>query len=294
MDPLWSGAILAGLAVVAVTWIAGRMGDTIGGLLATAPVTSAAAIIFLALDGGNAQVGAEVLGGGKSLFAALTGMPAYFYALKATRGAPLPLRLALALAIYLLLFTVGTLLAHAITPPGAEALWLVASIGLTAVLAFTFLRARLPALTQRPPKTGITWKEAVLRFVAGAAVVLLVGALRAQMPALSAAWAIFPGTFLVSLGILGMERGAAFSAKASQGAVLGVPPLAAYLITLWALLPLAEGTWWTLASQVPAWCVYFLVMGMSSRLGGMTDPHRTTTSDKHGYEPKPGGRARVA
>ncbi len=271
MDPLWLGAALAGFAVVAVTWLAGRLGGTIGGLLATAPVTSAAAIVFLALEGGNAPVGSQVLGGGKSLFAALAGMPAYFYTLKATRGWRLPLRLLTAIGVYLLLFTLGTLAAHHITPAGLEPLWLVGCLALTAVFSVTFLHVQLPPMQARAPKMGITLKEAVLRFLAGAGVVLLVGVLRSSMPALSTAWAVFPGTFVVSLWILGMERGAAFSARASQGGVMGVPPLVAYLLVLWALLPLAAGAWWTMLSQVPAWAAYFLVLRVSRRIGGTPD-----------------------
>lgn len=272
MDQLWLGAALAGLAVVAVTWLAGRLGGTIGGLLATAPVTSAAALVFLALEGGNATVGTQVLGGGKSLFAALAAMPAYFAVLKATKAWRLPVRLLTGIGVYLAIFTGGTLAAHAITPPGLEPLWLVACLALTAFLSMTFLHVRLPAMQQRPPKMGITLKEAVLRFMAGAGVVLLVGVLRSTMPALSTAWAVFPGTFIVSLWILGMERGAAFSARASQGGVMGVPPLVAYLLVLWALLPLAPGAWWTLLSQIPAWIAYFATLVAVRRLGPAPQP----------------------
>ncbi len=256
---LWSAG-LAGIAVVAITWLAGRLGGTLGGLLATAPITSSAALIFLSLDAGNAFVGHQALAGGQSLFAALVAMPAYFYSLKLTRGAWLPLRLGLALTTFVLTFTAGTLAITAATPAAWAAIWMPASLAFAAVLGVTFLRAELPAMKQRAPKMGLTVREGALRFAAGAGVVLLVGWLRVVTPGLSAAWAVFPGTFLVTLWILGLERGAAFSAKASQGGVLGVPPLAAYLLTLWAVLPMHDGTAWTFLAQAPAWAAYFAVL----------------------------------
>ncbi len=256
---MWSAGV-AGLAVVAITVIAGRLGGTLGGILATAPITSTAALVFLSLDSSNAAVGHQVLAGGQSLFAALLAMPAYFYSLKLTRGAPLALRLILGLLLFVLLFTATTLALTAITPAAWTPIWMPASLALAALLGATFLKARLPALRQRAPKMGLNKREAMLRFAAGAGVVLLVGWLRVLMPGLGAAWAIFPGTFLVTLWILGMERGAAFSAKASQGGVLGIPPVAAYLLTLWAVLPLYDATAWTFLAQVPAWCAYFAIL----------------------------------
>ena len=41
-------AAASGLAVLAITWLADRLGGTLGGLLATAPVTTTAAMVYLA------------------------------------------------------------------------------------------------------------------------------------------------------------------------------------------------------------------------------------------------------
>lgn len=257
---LLGSAGLAGLAVVAVTLVAGRMGGVIGGLLATAPVTSAAALVFLALESGNAVVGGQMLAGGKSLFAALMCMPAFFFVLKWTRGAPLALRLFTGLATFVVGFTGMTLAVHAITPTAWSPIWLLASLVTAGLFGLTFLQLELPLMQQRAPRMGLKASEIILRFAAGAGVVLLVGWLRTTMPGLSTAWAVFPGTFLVSLWILGIERGAAFSAKASQGGVMGIPPLVAYMVVLWAVLPLNGSVTWTWLSQVPAWLAYFAVM----------------------------------
>lgn len=256
---LWSAGV-AGIAVVAITWLAGRLGGTLGGLLATAPITSSAALIFLSLEAGNVAVGQQSIAAGQSLFAALVAMPAYFYSLKLTRGNPLPLRLGLAVATFILVFTAGTLGLHALTPPHLAAIWMPASLLLSAILGATFLRDRIPDVRADAPAMGLSAREILLRLLSGAGVVLLVGWLRSVMPGLSAAWAVLPGTFLVTLWILGMARGASFSAKAAQGGVLGIPPMAAYLLTLWAVLPLYEGMAWTFLAQAPAWCAYFAIM----------------------------------
>ncbi len=256
---MWSAGV-AGIAVVAITWLAGRLGGTLGGLLATAPITSSAALIFLSLEAGNVVVGHQAITAGQSLFAALVAMPAYFYSLKLTRGNPLPLRLALGVVTFVLVFTAGTLGLSALTPPRLSAIWMPASLLLSAILGATFLKERLPDVQAHAPAMGLTSREIALRFLSGAGVVLLVGWLRSMMPGLSAAWAVLPGTFLVTLWILGMAQGASFSAKAAQGGVLGIPPMAAYLLTLWAVLPLHEGTAWTFLAQAPAWCAYFAIM----------------------------------
>lgn len=254
-------AIASGIAVVAVTWLADRIGGTLGGLLATAPVTTAAAMLYLASGAGNEAVGSGVLHGGKSLFAAIAAMPVYFYVQKwMTDPVPLAVRIVAGLVLYVAAFTAGTLVADVVTPEAWTGVWVVATLALVAVYARTFFRVQIPPRLLRGKQGPMTAWEGLFRFLAGAGVILLVTALRDTDPLLTTAWAVFPGTFLVTLGVLGFRKGAAFSARAAQGGGLGGPPLVAYLLTLWMLLPLRPETWWTWLTQVPAWGAYLLTM----------------------------------
>ncbi len=251
-------AALSGLAVVLVTYLAGRLGGTVGGLLATAPVTTTAALLYYGLDAGNGAAAHAALQGGRALTAALWAMPAYFHILRVSRGGALPVRLALAVTAFLAVFTGGTLALSQIPLP--DLAWLLVALATAAFLGLTFLPLRIDAARARSAKTGMRWYEVPLRFLAGAAVVLLVGGRRASSPLLAAAWTVFPGTFVVTLLVMGVERGAAWSARAAQGGVLGVPPLAAYLLTLYLLLPLSDHAAWPWLAQVPAWLAYFAAL----------------------------------
>lgn len=250
-------AALSGLAVLAVTWLADRLGGTLGGLLATAPITTAAAVLFLSREAGGGAVADQLLRGSLSLVAALAGLPAYFYTLKATGSWPLWVRIPTGLVVFLVIFTGGTLLLDVATPVGLGWLGIPVVLLLATVLAGTFLRARIPATAARTPKSRMTAVEGVFRFLAGAGVILLIAWLRNVDPVLGAAWSVFPGTLLVTLGVLGFGHGAAFSARAAQGGILGAPSLVAYLLVLRILMPLSEHTLWPLAVQVPAWIAYF-------------------------------------
>lgn len=254
-------AAASGVAVVVVTWIADKAGGTIGGLLATAPITTAAAILYLGGELGNVAVGEGLLHGGKSLFAAIAAMPLYFYVQKfASDPVPLWVRIIAGILLYVGAFTGLTLLADRITPTGWEAVWLPVTLLLVFVATRTYMRDTIPPRLLRGPRPPLTVLEAFFRFLAGAVIILLVTWLRDADPLLTTAWAVFPGTFIVSLGVLGFGHGAAFSARVAQGGALGGPPIIAYLVVLWALLPLMDATWWAWVVQVPAWTAYFLVL----------------------------------
>ena len=250
-------AAASGLAVLAVTWLADRLGGTLGGLLATAPVTSAAALLFLAGSSPNAEVGGNLLEGGRSLLAALLAMPVYFLFLKHTTGW-LRTRILVGLTLFIAVFTGGTLWFGTFGAPGW--LWILLIGALSVLYLFTFLQMHIPPQLLRGPKPHMDAKEAALRFLAGAGVILLVAWLRETQPALSTAWAIFPGTYLVTLGVLGFGHGAAYSGRACQGGALGGVPLATYLVVLHLVLPLREGLPWAVLAQLPAWLAYFAVL----------------------------------
>lgn len=253
-------AVASGLAVVAVTALGDRLGGTAGGMLATAPVTTTAAFLFLAATQDTAELAARVPAGGASLFAAVLAMPAYFYAVKWTRPWPLWPRILLGLLFYVAIFTSMTSLLNALTPQPYQAAWFLAVVGLVALYAVTFLRVRIDPKHLRGPKPALTRVEALARFLAGAVVIGVVQAAAGFDPVLGAAWAVFPGVFLVTLGILGFGHGAAFSARAAQGGVLGGIPLMLYLAVLWLLLPVSTGFAWALAAMVPAWGAYFAAL----------------------------------
>lgn len=252
---------MSGLAVLAITFLADRLGGTLGGLLATAPITTSAAIVYLAWQRGNEVVGTGILSGSASVFAVVAAMPCYFYVQKWMRDPyPLPARIITGLVVFVAAFTVGTLGLNAITPAGWEWIWMPLSVVLVLVLIFTFMNAHIPPKFLRGEKQPMTPLEGFFRFLAGFAVIILVNFVKGIDESLSTAWAVFPGAFIVSLGVLGFKNGAAFSARASQGGVLGGLPVAGYLLTLYFLLPLHESVAWLFASQVPAWGVYFAVL----------------------------------
>ncbi len=247
--------------MVIVTWLADRLGGTIGGLLATAPVTTAAAILYLAGELGNDVVGTDLMQGGKSLFAAIAGMPVYFYFQKYTK-APIPLwvRIIAGILLYIGVFTGITLAADRITPPGWHWLWMLLTLALVGLAVQTYMQDQIPPDLLRGARPPLTWLEVFFRFLAGFAIIMLVTWLRNTDPLLTTAWAVFPGTFIVSLGVLGFGHGAAFSARVAQGGALGAPPIIAYLVTLRFLLPLMDATWWAWVVQIPAWLAYFIVL----------------------------------
>lgn len=254
-------AVASGVAVVLITYFADKLGGTLGGLLATAPVTTSAALLYLANQQGNAVVGNAILDGAASIFAVLAAMPAYFFVQKWMRDPyPLAARIITGLLVYVAIFTVGTLGLNAITPEGYAWIWMPLSVILVGVLIFTFMNVQIPERFLRGEKGAMTPLEGVFRFLAGFGVILLVNFVKGLDPSLSTAWAVFPGTFLVSLGVLGFRNGAAFSARASQGGVLGGLPVAGYILTLFFVLPLREGTAWLFISQLPAWIAYFAVL----------------------------------
>lgn len=261
MHDVFLSAAASGVAVVLITYFADKLGGTLGGLLATAPVTTSAALLYLANQQGNEVVGSGILDGAASIFAVLAAMPAFFFSQKWMRDPiPLAVRIIAGLLVYVGIFTLGTLGLNAITPDEYSWIWLPLSVILVVFLVFTFMKVHIPEQFLTGEKGAMTPIEAIFRFMAGFGVILLVNFVKGLDPSLSTAWAVFPGTFLVSLGVLGFRNGAAFSARASQGGVLGGLPVAGYILTLFFVLPLHEGTTWLFVSQVPAWIVYFAVL----------------------------------
>ncbi len=251
------GAAISGVAVVAMTWFADRIGGSAGGLLATAPVTTTAAFLFLAFAEGPGALHERILVGGSSLFAAIAPMPVYFYAAKWTRQLALPARIGIAILAYVACFTGLTWTLPMATPPGWERLWFVAVCLLVLLFWYTFMRVRIDPEQLRGPKPPLTKREVAARFLSGVAVILLVRWVGALEPSLAAAWAVFPGVFLVTLAVLGLGHGAAFSARAAQAASLGGVPLALFLITYWFLLPIGDSFAWAIVAMLPAWGAYF-------------------------------------
>lgn len=250
-------AAASGAAVLAITWMADRLGGTLGGLLATAPVTTTAAMVYLASTQTTQAMAEAAIGGGRALFVVLLAMPAYFYFLKHTSGL-LRTRITGGILAFVALFTVGGLaLGRANVTPW---LWIGLSTALSIAYLFTFLHASIPPRLLRGNKPPLAWPEALLRFGAGAGIILLVDWLRSVNPTIANAWTVFPGTFLVTLAVLGFARGAAFSGRAAQGGAMGGLPFVAYLLALWLLLPLGSGFAWAALMQVPAWAAYFAAL----------------------------------
>ncbi|MGB0652263.1 MAG: hypothetical protein ACPGQL_03595 [Thermoplasmatota archaeon] len=258
--PVLLSAALSGLAVVALTLIADRLGGTIGGLLATAPVTTTAGFLFLAGDLGNAELGARIPAGSAALFAAVLAMPAYFYAVKWTKSNSVALRIPFGLIVYVGLFTIVTLLLSRWTPERLQLVWLPATVLLVGLYWATFMQVRIEPRLLRGPKPPLTFVEGLLRFAAGVAIILLIAWVRSINDTMSTAWAVFPGTFLVTLAVMGFGNGAAFSGRAAQAGALGGIPLAFFLFFVQLAAPWMAGLWWTACVLAAAWGLYFVVL----------------------------------
>lgn len=258
------GASATGLAVVLVTALAQRLGPTVGGLLATAPVTTTAALLWLTAQQGNQAVAADVLRGAGSLVAATFAMPLFAVAVRHAPGGR-HVRTGVALMAFVALFTALALLAATQVPRAWAGLWPIMALAVAGAAALRHPVEPVPAGPESATGSRMRGGEAVARFLAGAGVILLVEALRQIHPALGTAWAVFPGTFLVTLGVLSLRQGPEVGAQAAIGALRGIPALVAYLLMVWALLPLAGAAAWAWAVQAPAWGVYFLVLAAARR-----------------------------
>jgi len=270
--PVLVAAAASGLAVVAVTVVAERVGGRLGGLLSTAPVTTTAAFLHLA---GSGDLVPKVATGGLSLLAAIAAMPLFVLTVAWTGRWPARARVAAALFAYVAGFTAGTALLQRVTPPAWAGWGYAAAVAVVAMLRLV-LPADAPAAI---PKTRLTWLEGLARFAAGAAVILLVHAAGATDPVLGAAWAVFPGTFLVSIGVMGFAHGPAFGARAVRAAVQGGVPLAAFLLVYMGLLMLSSTPWWPVLAMVPAWGAYFgtlLVLEARAPPAAQSVPGRST------------------
>lgn len=247
-------AALTGASVVLVTLLADRLGGRVGGLLATAPVTTSAAHVVIATSVAPDLAAIRVLGGVAAMLASTFGIVAFFYAVKYTRGRPSRLRLATGLGIYVAVFLGLTLLfaRHPIAPLSAY----VILFGMHASLAFTFMREPVPVLQGYVAKRhGRTAGEWIGRFAAGAAVVLLIRLLVDLSPALAGALAVVPAVFVVSLTVMGVQQNAPFAARAAQAGLFGTTAVAVFVLTiaagLWLHVP--GGVWTTLPF---AWAAY--------------------------------------
>lgn len=258
--------LLTGVAVVAVTLLGDRLGGRVGGLLATAPVTTTAAHVVIATSVPPDQAAVRVLAGVAALLASTFGIVAFFYGVKYTRGNPSHARLAAGLAIYLAAFLGLTALFATFPLHPVSAFTIL--FATHAALAFTFMREPIPVLRDYVPRQALrTPTELAGRFLVGAAVVALIRVLVHAYPPFAGALAVVPAVFLVSLTLMGVRQNAPFAARAAQAGLFGTTAVALFVLVIAAglALRLPGGIW----PVVPfAWAAYFVA------LAGLGSLHR--------------------
>ena len=252
--------LLTGVAVVLVTLAGDRLGGRIGGLLATAPVTTTAAHVVIALSAPPDAAVSRVLLGVAAMVASTFGIVAFFYAVKYTRGQPSRARLAAGLLVYVgvflaLTFVFATFPLH----PVSGFTLLFAS---HAALAFTFMREPVPVLQGYVPRQARrTFGELALRFVAGALVVALIRILVHVYPPFAGALAVVPAVFLVSLTVMGVAQNAPFAARAAQAGLFGTTAVALFVLTMAAGLALGVSVWATVPFAWGSYAVTLFLLG---------------------------------
>lgn len=242
--------LVTGLAVVVITLIADRVGGRLGGVLATAPVTTTVAHIVIATSVPPDQAAARVLQGIAALMAGTFAIVAFFYAIKYSRGRSSNARLAAGLGAHVAVFLPLTLLfAQAGLPPVTG---FVILFGVHGALAFSFMREPVPIL-QAPRRASRGPLELVARFSAGALVVIAIRALVHYSPPLAGALAVVPAVFLVSLTVMGVTNNAPFAARAAQAGLFGTTAVAVFVLVIAGVLALGVSVWWAI---LPAWGAY--------------------------------------
>lgn len=246
--------LLTGLAVVAVTLVADRLGGRVGGLLATAPVTTTAAHVVIVSSVPPESAPARVLLGSAALLAGTFAIVAFFYGVKYTRGNPSNARLAAGLAIYLAVFfgLTGVFATFPLHPLSAFTILFATH----AALAFTFMREPVPVLSdhkRRDARRPIA--ELAARFASGALVVAAIRWLVEVYPPFAGALAVVPAVFLVSLTVMGIRQDAPFAARAAQAGLFGTTAVAVFVLVIAGGLALrAPGGVWPV---IPfAWAAY--------------------------------------
>ena len=242
--------LLTGLAVVGVTLLADRLGGRVGGLLATAPVTTTAAHVVIVQSAPLEAAPARVLLGVAAMLAGTFAIVAFFYAVKYTRGRPSNARLLAGIGVYLATFF--TLTAVFATFPLHPVSAYVILFATHAALAFTFMREPVPVLRDYVPRrTRRTLGELSARFAAGAITVAVIRVLVHVYPPFAGALAVVPAVFLVSLTVMGISQNAPFAARAAQAGLFGTTAVALFVLVIagglalrlpggiWPLIPFA-------------------------------------------------------
>lgn len=244
--------LLTGLAVVGVTLLADRLGGRIGGLLATAPVTTSAAHIVIVRSVPPEIASLRVLAGVAAMLAGTFAIVAFFYAVKYTRGRPSNARLASALGIYLVVFLALTAL-FATFPIHPVSAYVILFL-LHAALAFSFMREPIPVLAgYEPRRARRSLGELAGRFAAGAGVVAFIRILVDLYPPFAGALAVVPAVFVVSLTVMGVTQNAPFAARAAQAGLFGTTAVATFVLVIAGVLALGASVW----LAVPfAWAAY--------------------------------------
>lgn len=226
-------ALLTGLAVAGITVLADRCGQKIGGLIATAPVTSTVGVILvLQTATTSADASAIILAGNYSVLSSFAAIVGYVAVISATTHKRAPVRIFLAELVFFALYLFGIVLCRKWLPLGVY-LFGIDAIG--AVLVFIFFCSRLKFVVPPLKKMKYTTQELMIRFAVGAIAVVIIRSVASLETIFAGALSVFPAVFTTSLGVMGIRQSPEFSASAAKSGIFGVVAIALFVggYSLW-------------------------------------------------------------
>jgi uncharacterized membrane protein (GlpM family) len=261
-------SILTGASVVLITILADKFGHRIGGLIATTPVTATFGMVYVLKKSDTRLIKNAILAGNYSIIAFFMAVVGYFFIIKLNEKMSNTAKVIMAELVFFIIYIGGVFLLRCYLPVG----WYLFAVDvfLLLILYFTFMRVQIK-LTRSPKKNKGYSKELVIRFVSGFMVFVAISFLAKLETVLSGAFAVFPGIFATSIGLIGIRQSAEFSAKAIQAGVLGSTAIVFFILgySLWIPLLSERGNFSITFATMTALMLYFLSLIAFGKMGSV-------------------------